>query len=131
MGKEVAKDWLKSAKMDIKNIEYIINDEDLTPIASFHAHQIIEKSLKAYLEFKNQKIPKTHDLLLLSKKCGINFDEDILDKMNELYIESRYPGDFGLMPYGKPTIKDTLEFFNFAKEVFKKIEKIIKGDNGV
>ena len=35
-------------------------------------------------------------------------------------IDSRYPGDMGLMPYGKPTLKDAEEFNSLAKEVFEK-----------
>ena len=30
------------------------------------------------------------------------------------YIDSRYPGDMGLLPYGKPTLEDAKEFHEFA-----------------
>lgn len=52
----------------------------------------------------------------------LNDDEvDILLKINELYIDSRYPGDMGLPPYGNPTIKDAKEFYDFAKLVFDRV----------
>jgi len=33
-------------------------------------------------------------------------DEGMLDEINEIYIDSRYPADLGLLPYGKPTLED-------------------------
>ena len=45
--------------------------------------------------------------------------------MDDLYIESRYPGDLGLLPNGKPTIADAEEFYNFAKEIFEKVKNIL------
>ena len=39
------------------------------------------------------------------------------------------PGDLGLLPNGKPTIADAEEFYNFAKEIFEKVKKIITTEN--
>ena len=50
MSVEMAKEWLKSAKLDLENIHYIIEVEHLTSVVAFHTQQTIEKSLKAYLE---------------------------------------------------------------------------------
>jgi len=47
--KKLVNEWLKAALLDLKNIEKIINDEFLTPMVAFHAHQAIEKSLKAII----------------------------------------------------------------------------------
>ena len=38
-----------------------------------------------------------------------------------LCIDSRYPGDLGLLPYGKPTIVDAKEFYNFATDIFERV----------
>jgi HEPN domain-containing protein len=65
---------------------------------------MIEKYLKAYLIEKDVPLIKTHDLIKLNgmikniKDLGI--DEKKLIVINEVYIESRYPGEIGLMPYG-------------------------------
>jgi HEPN domain-containing protein len=47
-------------------------------------------------------------------------DEEILEDLNDLYIDSRYPGDMGLLPYGKPTLKDAKEFYTFANDIFQR-----------
>ena len=37
MNISLAKEWLISAKLDLSNIQYIVQDEHLTPVASFHS----------------------------------------------------------------------------------------------
>ena len=49
--------WLESASGDLKNINYIIKDVDLTHIVAFHAQQCVEKSFKALLEHNLKHIP--------------------------------------------------------------------------
>jgi HEPN domain-containing protein len=44
--------------------------------------------------------------------------EDYLHLLDELYIESRYPGDFSLLPSGKPTQEDAQEFYAFALSIY-------------
>ena len=94
-------EWLKSSKLDLENIKYIIEVEHLASVVAFHAQQSIEKSFKALIESENKKIPKQHDLLKLKSLIGDSIDienDDILDSLNALYIDSRYPGDLGLLP---------------------------------
>jgi HEPN domain-containing protein len=78
-------------------MEHILSDKNLTSVVSFHAEQAIEKSFKALLANNQMDIPKTHDIRRLHKMIGdnISLDErqiDTLLKINELYIDSRYPG---------------------------------------
>ena len=40
-------------------------------------------------------------------------------------IDSRYPGDMGLLPEGKPTLVDANEFYTFAKNVFNETCKLL------
>ena len=123
-------EWLKAALLDLKSIEKIIDDEFLTPIAAFHAQQAVEKSLKAIIEYEKIEISKTHNLRKLYKniKHLIELDENRLDFINELYIDSRYPGDMGLLPYGKPTLEDAREFYEFAQNFFDKVCEILTVD---
>jgi HEPN domain-containing protein len=51
----------------------------------------------------------------------IVLDEDMLARLNELYIESRYPSTIGLLPNGTPTVEDAKEFYKHATELHKKI----------
>lgn len=121
---EVAAEWLKAAKLDIENIGYIINVEHLTPIVAFHSQQAIEKTLKALIASKNIDIPKIHSLNRLFEICKEyiqNTKLDTVSLLDSLYIESRYPGDIGLLPYGKPTIEDAKEFYRFANDVFEEV----------
>jgi HEPN domain-containing protein len=77
--------------------------------------------LKAYLIEKDVPIIKTHDLIKLNgmikeiKDLGI--DEKKLIVINEVYIESRYPGELGLLPDGIPTNEQAKEFIDYAKEI--------------
>ena len=125
---EVYKDWLLSAEMDIENVRVISGNELLTPIAIFHSHQCIEKSFKAYLEYHNKDVPKTHDLLRLfgiaKKACLFNssLDEESLIAINEAYIDTRYPGDFGLLPDGKPSIEIAEKMYGLASKVLEDVK---------
>jgi len=46
--------------------------------------------------------------------------------LDELYIDSRYPGDMGLLPHGKPSLEDAQEFYDFSLDVLKKVCLILK-----
>ncbi len=84
--------------------------------------------MKAILEENEKYIPKVHKLLTLYNLVSLDLndlDEDILSSLDRLYIESRYPGDMGLLPNGKPSIEDSIVFYNFAKNVYNKVCKIL------
>ena len=54
----MAKEWIKASLIDLKVINEIIDNKNLTSMTAFHSQQSIEKSLKAILEYHNQDIPK-------------------------------------------------------------------------
>jgi len=132
--KNIYEEWLHSALMDIRIIEKVLDDPFLTPIACFHAQQCIEKTLKAILEKEGREIPKTHDVIrllgIIQEKQEIDIDVDLLQKVGELYIESRYPGDFGLLPDGKPTLEETRIFYLFAKGIYESIKNKLDDRQG-
>ncbi len=126
-------EWLKAANDDLLVIKRIIDEESLTHIVSFHAEQVVEKVLKALLEEQNSKIPKTHDIRRLHKMVEtllpLNEESlEILLTINELYIDSRYPVDFGLLPDGKPSLDDAKIFHEFAEELFDRVCAILNVD---
>jgi len=129
MSLEMAREWLRSARLDLDSIEYILDAEHLTSIAAFHSQQAVEKCFKSILEYKEHKVPKTHDVLSLyntiKKIFFIDINEDMLDKLNALYVDARYPGEFGLLPDGKPTIVEAKEFYEFAKYVYNVVTKYL------
>ncbi|BCD62061.1 hypothetical protein NitYY0826_C0930 [Nitratiruptor sp. YY08-26] len=120
-------EWIKASYDDLKVISKIIDSPDLTHMIAFHAQQSIEKSFKALMEYKNIRVPKQHDLIKLKEAVSndIFADDDLLDTLNQLYIDSRYPGDMGLLPYGKPTLEDAKEFYKFANDIFEQAIRII------
>ena len=120
--KKQVEDWLLLADKDLQAAGIISNDEyPLTNIAAFHCQQAIEKYFKAFIIEKDIPLVKTHDLIKLNgmineiKNLGI--DEKKLMVINEVYMDSRYPGDLGLMPDGLPTNEQVKEFIEFANEV--------------
>jgi HEPN domain-containing protein len=127
----MTKEWLSAAYDDLLTVEEIKNNSHLTHIVAFHAQQCVEKSFKAILENQNVEFPNIHKLIRLYKLIPIpvaisNFD--FLTTLDKLYIDSRYPTDFGLLPYGKPTLKDAQEFYEFAQEIFNEVCTILKID---
>ena len=118
------KEWLKASRDDLLTIEEIIDNPHLTHIVAFHAQQCVEKAMKAIIEENEIDIPKIHKLLKLYEKVlsSLNgLDEELMSVLDGLYIESRYPGDMGLLPYGKPSLDDAKEFYAFANSVFDKV----------
>ncbi len=128
---DISKEWIKASSDDLKIISKIIEMKELSHMIAFHSQQSIEKSFKALIEYRNQRVPKQHDLLKLQElvKNDLNINnDDLLDTLNELYIDSRYPGELGLLPYGNPTIEDANKFYNFAQEIIYKVCKILNID---
>jgi len=131
MSSFMSKEWVKAAYDDIILLEEIKNNKHLTSIIAFHSQQAIEKSLKALLIEQEINIPKIHSLNKLFNECKNQIsltDSQIVNKLDKLYIDSRYPGDMGLLPYGKPTIEDAKEFYTFAHEIFDKVCNILDID---
>ena len=121
-------EWLSLAKDDLDAISELIKNPNLTNIAAFHAQQCVEKCFKSILEFKKLPFLKTHNLIRLYEliKDDIEIDnEDQLTVLNELYIDSRYPGDLGLLPDGKPAMAEVISFQGYAASVYEKTLKVI------
>lgn len=125
--KQITKDWLDAASMDIESIECLLQNERLTGHVAFHAQQAIEKTLKALIEEHGDRVPKVHSLSKLFECCSVYIDfqpdEDLIITLDSLYIESRYPGEFGLFPDGRPALKLAHSFSDFAKEIFQTVKR--------
>ncbi len=123
--KEITKEWLKSAESDLLIIEKIIDEEFLTHQVAFHSQQAIEKAFKAVLEEYEIPFKKTHSLETLSakvtKKLNIQVNFEIIKILDQLYLGARYPGEFGLLPNGKPGLDDAEEFYEYSKLIFNTI----------
>ncbi len=125
--KKQAKSWLVSAKDDLRVIDEIKDIEDLTHMVAFHAQQAIEKTFKAILEENEEIVPKIHNLLVLAtqieKYIQLDIDQSMLKKINETYIDARYPSDLGLLPEGKPSQELAAKMHRLAKQIHAAVKK--------
>lgn len=127
--KQTTREWLNAAGDDLKTIESLLDNSLLTNIIAFHAQQAIEKSLKAIIEEKSIVFIKTHNLQTLFMKLEeliqFSVNERIISELDRLYVDARYPGDMGLMPYGKPTLDEAEIYFQEALKIKKQTETFL------
>ena len=67
---------------------------------------------------------RLHDLIRLQLHAGILLTDEeliLLGLINEVYIDSRYPGDLGLLPNGKPTKNEIITFIELCEIIFQKL----------
>jgi len=123
--KENTKPWMEFARQDLSAAEKLQSDESLSNVAMFHCQQCVEKSLKALYEESERHIPRIHSTLklyadILKLVPGINqfaTNED-LTYIDAVYIDTRYPGGFGLLPNGTPSRDDVIRGVEIARKVF-------------
>ncbi|RLD62409.1 MAG: hypothetical protein DRJ05_00490 [Bacteroidetes bacterium] len=131
--KDITKQWIEFAKADIICSRNSLSDEFLTNIVAFHSQQTVEKCFKAILEEKGIKLPRIHNLVRLYAKIkdiiSFQVDLDVLTTLDEVYTTSRYPGDFGLLPDGKPSIIEVKGMYNFAKQILDNTQQLVAGNN--
>ncbi len=91
------RDWVRIAEDDLWAVETALAaNPPRHLIALFHAQQIGEKYLKAFLVGQGASFPKTHDLKLLLELC-LPYDGGLADlrvacfHLSELGVEPRYP----------------------------------------
>ena len=122
--------WLQYATDDLKSSKVLLS-EKLYNIACFHAQQAVEKLLKAFIATFDKQIPRTHNLIRLHKICEdllgnkIEFDNEKLLLLNDIYIDSRYPADFGALPSGQPGEQEAKTAYNNAKDFDKIFRELI------
>jgi HEPN domain-containing protein len=92
--------WIEFAKNDLMVANELNFEKHFVYRAILvHSQQSIEKYLKAFLLFQNEFIRRSHDLLILCKKCE-DYDKTFLPFEEELtwisihYLQSRYPDNF-------------------------------------
>lgn len=93
--KEEAVRWLEQAKEDFVTVEYLLEKERYYMVC-FLSQQIAEKSLKAYLYFREEDLVIGHSVQELCEWAE-RFDKDfgdIKDKiaiLDSYYMPTRYP----------------------------------------
>jgi HEPN domain-containing protein len=124
--KAITREWLARAADDLATARVLLAHEDLTNMVAFHAQQAVEKTLKAAIEELQLKLVRTHSLTrlyeLIRPRGPQIEDLDMLDRLEAVYIATRYPSEMGLLPYGKPTLEEARALYHFAQEVFEQIQ---------
>jgi HEPN domain-containing protein len=128
--KEISAQWLNAAQDDLRVVASIAADDYLTHMVAFHSQQCIEKSLKALIEEYELGHIRVHNLARLFEivrpKAAFEVEVVLIEKLDKLYIDARYPGELGLLPDGKPTRADAQQFYACAKSIYEQVERVLK-----
>ncbi|MBI2980850.1 MAG: HEPN domain-containing protein [Deltaproteobacteria bacterium] len=112
---------MTKAKSDLGSAKQLVSGSDPhADTAVYHCQQAAEKSLKAFLAFRDAKFEKTHNLTLLIDLCSE------IDTEFKKFLESaasltpyatafRYPDEF-FEP--EPTQEEVTQAFNQAEEIY-------------
>ncbi|MCL0062232.1 HEPN domain-containing protein [Thermodesulfovibrionales bacterium] len=118
--------WLLKAENDLKSAKKLMQgDEPLPDTAMYHTQQCAEKTLKAYLSYKQHPIQKTHNLSVLVEIC-CGFDKKFeelfpyADVLTPYGIVFRYP-DFNTVP-DEQDVSDAVEI---SEKILVFVKKLI------
>lgn len=123
--------WLNHAIDDLDSAEVLLEAE-ISNMVCFHSQQAVEKLFKAYIASHSNEIPKIHNLTRLQAICEdlageeFNINDEEIIFLNDVYIDSRYPADFGLLPSGKPSMKDAQKALRIAQKIDTLLRPIVK-----
>jgi HEPN domain-containing protein len=123
--KKATRAWLEFAHRDLEAARLLAGNEYLSNAVLFHSQQCVEESLKALLEENGVPVPHIHNIVKLSAllqeegKISISLDEDELDLVDAVYIDTRYPTGLGLLPSGFPKKEDANMILRIAEKFYE------------
>ena len=97
---DLISEWLEKARQDYTAATYMLHGvhPELTEISCYHSQQCVEKSLKAFLIYRDFEPPYTHDLAKLCLLCE-DFEKafssvaaDCVD-LTQYATRTRYPNE--------------------------------------
>jgi HEPN domain-containing protein len=101
---QVVREWVEKADNDLKNAAHTLKLGASCPTDTvcFHAHQCVEKYVKALLTARGIDVPRTHSLDELTARLPVGsrpaLTEDEQDRLTEYATVTRYPGDYDPIP---------------------------------
>ncbi len=125
--KQTTKNWFALAEDDLLAAKTLAGEDRLTNLVSFHCQQCLEKCFKAIIEEKDKPSIKSHDLLRLQLNASVKLSDSetiLLSMINEVYIDSRYPGELGLLPNGKPTLSEAEAFIQLCDNILYRLRNL-------
>ena len=118
------KSWFKKALDDLRAAETSLKAHPpLLSISIFHCQQVVEKMLKGFLFWYDQRFRKTHSIEEIDELC-IKIDASLKDLIDEAVPLThyawrfRYPGEID-----EPTDEEIQEALTISKKVYKEILK--------
>jgi HEPN domain-containing protein len=128
---ESAERWLAFAYEDLQVAEMVLKAGIYTQ-ACFHSQQCVEKALKGALAHHrpDEVLPRIHaiaDLIrLLPAEWFANVRADLIEKMDDYYIPTRYPDALpGTLPEGLPGQAEAEEAVPLARAVLEEVKRIM------
>jgi HEPN domain-containing protein len=113
--------WIESAEYDLETARHMLASGRYLYVV-FTCHLALEKMLKAHVTEVAQTVPaKTHDLVYLIKKAGLELSSDHLEfigRINNASIPTRYPDDI------RRAVQDYPE--SVAREYLNKTDEIMQ-----
>jgi HEPN domain-containing protein len=122
--------WLMHANEDLVAMKSLYSNALLTGVVAFHAQQCVEKCFKAVLVEFTESVPRVHDLVRLHALVIVHIqlgdiDVDVLRELSDLYIDVRYPSEFGTLPTGRPDLDDALRFVDFTENLYVYLKDLL------
>ena len=129
MNRTAAQEWMEKVWHNYSSAKILFDANHYTDTIAVELHYAIEKSLKAFLAYRNSKIPKTHDLDelydLIKEYIKFNDSEMSLINIATVYhVEESYPS-FGR---SLPLRKEIKEVLDFTEALFYRVCKELKID---
>jgi HEPN domain-containing protein len=118
------KNWIQFADRDIAAAKNLQDNDYVANIVLFHCQQCVEKCLKAIPEENEIAVPKIHSVVrlygIVCEKVtpGIKLDDNNLNLIDDIYIETRYPRGLGLLPSGFPTKETAMEVLKITQSIY-------------
>src|ERR1035438_3635098 len=82
--------WIRKSRKDLWRAESVLTlDPPDTEDCLFHCQQAVEKSLKAFLVWRDQSFRRTHDLVELTRQC-VDLEPTLGDAMSGLAPLTRF-----------------------------------------
>jgi len=121
--------WLIKAKHDLGSSRKLMEGTDPYPdTAVYHAQQCAEKTLKAFLAFREQPIHKTHDVELLVELCAA-LDTRCADLLQDAAALTPYASAFRYPDVVmSPDVADVEDAIVRAERIYSFITKLIAGE---
>ncbi len=90
-------EWLTFAQQDLSVARHTLSMADCPfQVVCFLSQQSVEKSLKAFLVFREQETPFTHNISMLLERCArlAAWPSELLDaeRLTPYAVVTRYPG---------------------------------------